>query len=105
MELWWLATRDREPASAAVGNERAAWHLRKGGFVLRDDGRTYRPESWRESDFNDPGVRLRGRGIGLDIVHRVMREVAYHPATPRGNITLLTFGPRARVPSREGVAP
>ncbi len=103
MELWWLATREREPASAGSDNERSAWHLRKGGFVLRDDGLTYRPDAWRESDFSDPGVRRRGRGIGLDIVHRVMREVAYHPSTPRGNITLLTFGPRPRVPSGEGV--
>ncbi len=80
-----------------------AQRLRFGCFILRDDGHAFQPGRWRETDFSDPGTRRRGRGIGLDIIHRVMRELRYQPATPRGNITLLVFGPRLGAASEEGV--
>lgn len=103
-DLWWL--RPAKTLAAAPGGEgdRVAWGLRNGCFVLRDDGQPFRPSRWRESDFSDPGTRRRGRGIGLDIIHRVMHEVSYQPATPRGNITLLVFGPHVHTSSEEGVA-
>lgn len=86
MELWWL------PADAdACGT--ALEQVANGTFVLRDDARAYAPRIWRRSDFGDARARRRGRGIGLDILHRAMRVVAFHPATTRGNVTLLRFGP------------
>ncbi|MFI5372964.1 MAG: SpoIIE family protein phosphatase, partial [Candidatus Eisenbacteria bacterium] len=88
-DLWWIAPpvgdRRRESAEALV---------RRGMFVIRDDGIPFRPGSWSGLDLDNPGIRRRGRGLGLEIIHRVMSQVAYHPGTSRGNITLLTFGPR-----------
>jgi serine phosphatase RsbU (regulator of sigma subunit)/anti-sigma regulatory factor (Ser/Thr protein kinase) len=103
LELWWLPGREQPMVSGEAPAAAAARMLRRGSFVLRDDGTPFLPGEWKASDFSDPEVRRRGRGIGLDIIHQVMREVAYHPATPRGNITILTFGPRiAAGVSREG---
>ena len=42
----------------------------------------------------DPGVRKRGRGLGLDIIHGTMTGIAYHPGTEQGNITILDWDPR-----------
>jgi hypothetical protein len=103
LELWWLPGREPPTTPGEAPAAAAARMLRRGSFMLRDDGAPFRPGEWQASDFSDPEVRRRGRGIGLDIIHQVMRDVAYHPATPRGNITVLTFGPRfASGVSREG---
>ena len=77
----------------------------RGVFVLRDDGAPFRIEQWNGLDFDNPAVRGRGRGFGLEIIHRVMSNVVYHPATARGNITLLTFGPRTVAPIEEELSP
>ncbi|HKQ58057.1 MAG TPA: ATP-binding protein, partial [Candidatus Eisenbacteria bacterium] len=63
-------------------------------FLLRDRGRSFRYHEWQPSRFSDPAVRRRGRGFGLDIVHRVMSRVEYYPGTREGNLTCLTFDPR-----------
>jgi len=76
-DIWWI------PEAAAAGH-----------FLLHDRGRSFRYQDWQPSHFSDPDVRRRGRGFGLDIVNRVMHRVEYHPATPEGNITLLTFDPQ-----------
>ena len=107
-ELWWLPETDgharllSETASPDPGTAGAI--VRRGVFILRDDGVPFTSEQWAASDFGDPAVRLRGRGFGLDIIHRMMREVAYQPATARGNVTLLAFDPPARRSSRPGAA-
>ncbi len=98
-ELWWQPPRAGETAGQPA-DERA----RRGVFVVRDDGTPFRPENRKGLDFDNPGVRKRGRGLGLEIIHRVMHEVSYHPATSRGNITLLTFGPRSTSTVREGTS-
>ncbi len=90
-ELWW------RPASESANGADAANEARRGLFVLRDDGAAFDPRQRTASDFTDAEVRKRGRGIGLDIVRRVMRGVAYFPATSRGNLTVLAFGPDASV--------
>jgi serine phosphatase RsbU (regulator of sigma subunit)/anti-sigma regulatory factor (Ser/Thr protein kinase) len=66
-----------------------------GRLVIRDHGRPFRPAPDRSTDFGDPAVRTRGRGLGLEIIHRAAAEVTYHPATPRGNVTILALGPDA----------
>jgi sigma-B regulation protein RsbU (phosphoserine phosphatase) len=63
-------------------------------FVLRDRGRTFRYQSWQPPRISNPEVRRRGRGFGLEIVHRVMSRVEYFPATREGNLMVLTFDPR-----------
>lgn len=98
-ELWWQPPRADE-TTGQPADERA----RRGAFVVRDDGTPFRPENRKGLDFDNPGVRRRGRGLGLEIIHRVMHDVSYHPATTRGNITLLTFGPRSTSSVREGTS-
>ena len=64
-----------------------------GSFVIRDVGRPFRPHDRTPTNFNDPAVRSRGRGLGLEIMHRAMAHVMYYPATQHGNITVLGLGP------------
>lgn len=100
-ELWWVpATEERSPRRRERGNgtassggaEGAAKRLRDGWFLIRDDGTPFSANDWRSQDFNDPRVRLRGRGLGLEIIHRAMRRIVYYPSTPVGNVTWMCFG-------------
>jgi serine phosphatase RsbU (regulator of sigma subunit)/anti-sigma regulatory factor (Ser/Thr protein kinase) len=94
IHAWWLpdvAERGEGPRGIAGGV-----------FVLRDRGRPFHPGPWQPANFADPAVRRRGRGLGLDILHRTMCEVSYAPGTEAGNITLLAFDPdRAREDGKE----
>jgi serine phosphatase RsbU (regulator of sigma subunit)/anti-sigma regulatory factor (Ser/Thr protein kinase) len=76
-DLWWL------PASESGALE--------GLFLLRDRGAAFRYQSDERPRLEDPALRRRGRGLGLEILRRVMRSVAYHPGTPEGNLTSLSF--------------
>ncbi|MGH7726374.1 MAG: ATP-binding SpoIIE family protein phosphatase [Candidatus Eiseniibacteriota bacterium] len=89
IEVWW------NPGSPAGG---------EGWFVIRDDGRPYRPFARRTPNFEDPAVRARGRGLGLEIIHRAAARVSYQPATPRGNITVLVIGFPGQESSKEEIA-
>ncbi len=93
-QLWWLTGEATPPVPGETAEARASRLLRTGTFIIRDEGAQYQPEAWSASDFEQPDVRRRGRGIGLDIIHNVMRGFGYRPGTARGNITSLTFGPR-----------
>jgi anti-sigma regulatory factor (Ser/Thr protein kinase) len=83
LELWWVA-----------GSASAANRAPRGYFLLRDHGRAFEPDRSKETDYGDPRVRRRGRGFGLDIIHRAMSGVTYHPGTSVGNITILDWDPR-----------
>lgn len=76
IDLWWYS-----PTGTLTG----------GYFLLRDRGRVFEPGERGPSDFSDPEVRLRGRGIGLDIIRGVTRRFDYFPATAEGNLTILAF--------------
>lgn len=71
-----------------------------GHFVIVDTGKAFEPSLNQAVDFQDSGVRRRGRGIGLEIVKGAMRRVSYHPGTPAGNVTVLAFQP-SKSPSKE----
>jgi serine phosphatase RsbU (regulator of sigma subunit)/anti-sigma regulatory factor (Ser/Thr protein kinase) len=81
-ELWWM------PIEAKAGP------APRGQFFIRDQGRPFRPDRSKETDYHDPSVRKRGRGFGLDIIYRTMTAVAYHPGTNVGNMTILEWDPR-----------
>jgi serine phosphatase RsbU (regulator of sigma subunit)/anti-sigma regulatory factor (Ser/Thr protein kinase) len=76
IELWW-AGRSGRP----------------GTFFIRDQGKPFRPDGWKGPNFDDVSVRKRGRGLGLEIIHRAMGGVEYHPGTERGNITVMNWDP------------
>jgi serine phosphatase RsbU (regulator of sigma subunit)/anti-sigma regulatory factor (Ser/Thr protein kinase) len=73
-----------------------------GLFLIRDQGKAFRPDSWKRADWGDPEFRKRGRGIGLEIIHRAMSRVDYFPGTNLGNITVLDWEPgKIRTPEEE----
>ena len=82
LELWWLAS--SEPAGGPAP---------RGSFLVRDQGRPFQPDRTKDTDYEDPLVRKRGRGFGLDIIYKAMSGVAYHPETKMGNITVLDWDP------------
>ena len=95
IELYWVGG----PAAAGGGSSADA---KSGSFLIRDHGIPFDPHSRKRPDFTDPDTRKRGRGLGLEIIHRVMRAVAYYPSTPLGNITVLEWDPRT--PAQEKVS-
>jgi len=66
---------------------------RSGSFFVRDHGKAFRPGPRKSIDLDDPTVRRRGRGFGLEIIHRAMSRVGYYPETRLGNITVLDWDP------------
>jgi len=108
LELWWLegdgpagVTDAGTDAGPAVAPDPAA-AVARGHFLLRDQGVPFRPDDWRPTDFHDRRVWRRGRGFGLDLIHRAMERVDYHPGTPAGNLTIMAFGrPGARAGREE----
>jgi len=92
-DLWWVPA-----ASSGALDAR----IRAGYFLLRDHGFPFSPGRWQPRDLDDVGRRLQGRGFGLDLIHLSMEEVVYRPATPAGNLTVLTFDPaKVRQGSKE----
>ena len=97
VDLWWipdpawLTTAERQSAA----RDRPALYRRIGAgrFVVRDRGRAFDPSRPVRADFTDAGVRRRGRGFGLQMIHRIMAEVAYRGNTTEGNITVMKFDP------------
>jgi len=74
-ELWWVPN-PGEPCAI---------------FVLRDHGQPFRYEDHARLHFDDPAVRRRGRGLGLEIMNRATSRVLYCPETPEGNLMALRF--------------
>jgi serine phosphatase RsbU (regulator of sigma subunit)/anti-sigma regulatory factor (Ser/Thr protein kinase) len=70
-------------------------------FLIRDQGRAFSADNWMQSDFTSSDVRRRGRGFGLDIIHRAMVHVEYRPSTSDGNLTLLVFDPAKHAKERK----
>ena len=83
LELWWL------PGAGPVDGAAP-----RGQFLILDQGRPFRADRSKETDYDDPAVRRRGRGFGLDIIHKTMTAVSYHPDTSAGNLTILEWDPR-----------
>ena len=84
--LWWMPPGEMDADDPPT-------FVRGGRFVILDEGRPFHPDSWQKTNFNDAKVWKQGRGFGLDIIHRAMREVSYCPGTAHGNITVLQYGP------------
>jgi anti-sigma regulatory factor (Ser/Thr protein kinase) len=78
-------------ALSAAGKDEAQGTASESLFLIRDHGIPFRADNWKETDFSDPEVWKRRRGFGLDIIHRVMTRVRYHPGTREGNVTLMSF--------------
>ncbi len=79
VDLWWL------PGDGAVDGEV------RGQFAILERGRVFDPSTAQPSDLTDRRARLKGRGLGIAMIRRLMPGIAYRPGTPDGNLTLLDF--------------
>lgn len=101
-DLWWVPESEAR-ASEPIDRARARERIRLGRIVIRERGRVYDHSQHPSPDLNDPHARLRGRGLGLMIIERVMASVQYSPETPDGNLTVMGFDPdRLSGVTREG---
>lgn len=82
-DLWWV------PDGGTNGNGHVS-----GAFLLRDHGKPFRFEEWTPPDPAREEVRKKGRGFGVEIVRRVMSEVAYRTVASEGNLTRMRFTSR-----------
>jgi serine phosphatase RsbU (regulator of sigma subunit)/anti-sigma regulatory factor (Ser/Thr protein kinase) len=88
VDIWWVM-RELDDRRAGADEEE------NGYFLLRDRGRRFDESLWKPSHLADPAVRRRGRGLGLDIIHRIAGTLTYWPSTPEGNLTYLAFDSEA----------
>jgi serine phosphatase RsbU (regulator of sigma subunit) len=93
-DLWWVPGSGPEPADPLEAIER-------GWFLLRDRGDAFDQRAWRPKRLDDPEVRRRGRGFGLDILHKLSEPLQYCPNTPEGNLMRLFFHAAMVAPREE----
>jgi len=99
LTLWWVPTSLTAPVGAAPD---PIARVREGWLLIQDHGAPFRPQDGARLDFGDPSVRRKGRGIGLDLVRRIMQEITYQPGTRAGNLTRLVFDPARAGVLQEG---
>jgi len=73
-----------------------------GWFVLRDRGLPFHPARGQPYEAASHPAWQRGRGLGLELVQRILADVVFRPGTPEGNVTLMSFDPvRALAPKEQ----
>jgi len=82
LEMWWVP--DGDAHELTIGS---------GYFLIRDDGATFNAQDWKRADLSSAELRRRGRGLGMEILHRTARVLTYYPATPEGNLVRMAFDP------------
>lgn len=86
LDLWWVQSENSNPESQQDTGGGFG-----GYFILRDEAPSFDPSQLPRSDLSRPEQRLRGRGLGLDIICGVTSRFDYFPATSGGNLTVLAF--------------
>jgi len=66
-----------------------------GRLLVRDHGRACPPDSVPTPDLDDPDVRERGRGLGLELIRLALESVDYIVVPAVGNLCLMTPGAAA----------
>jgi anti-sigma regulatory factor (Ser/Thr protein kinase) len=90
LDVWWVP--------GVTGGATASARVAEGRFVLRDRGFPFHPTRRAPLDLARHGAWRSGRGLGLDLVHRAVRDVVFRPATTAGNVVLVSFDPSALRP-------
>jgi serine phosphatase RsbU (regulator of sigma subunit)/anti-sigma regulatory factor (Ser/Thr protein kinase) len=105
--VWWVPPPLASPPGIAPDA--------KGHFVIVDQGTPFSADTQTKLNYDEPRIRRRGRGFGIDIVRRAASRLVYHPSTPVGNVTLVAIEttavagepspPTAGIPEAVPVAP
>jgi serine phosphatase RsbU (regulator of sigma subunit) len=86
-DLWWV------PSDPATLPTAAPSPYPPGYFLLRDRGQSFRYQSWQPPSLEDPAVRRRGHGFGIQILRKITERITYVTGTPEGNLTFLALAP------------
>ncbi len=79
LDIWWRV-------EEGEGSDRRCGH-----FLIRDRGTPFDPEDWTPPDLGDRVERLKGRGLGLLIVDKLVSHKTYLAGTGAGNLYLVRF--------------
>jgi serine phosphatase RsbU (regulator of sigma subunit)/anti-sigma regulatory factor (Ser/Thr protein kinase) len=94
IDVWWVP--------GPVGGRDPSARVGAGHVVVRDRGFPFHPTRRAPLDLARHGAWKSGRGLGLDLVRRAVRDVVFRPATTAGNVVLVSFDPSAlRAGSKE----
>lgn len=94
LELVW------SPPEESPDIQQAAPPMASGWFILRDNAPSHDPMLTASPDFNDPGTRRKGRGLGVEMLRRIMTDVSYHAGTHEGNLLLMRYARGNRANAR-----
>jgi anti-sigma regulatory factor (Ser/Thr protein kinase) len=80
--------------------EEAAPPMATGWFIVRDNAPSHDPLLTVSPDFSNPATRRKGRGLGVEMLRRIMTDVSYHAGTPEGNLLLMRYARGNRANAR-----
>lgn len=79
LDVWWRAEAETGP------------DLLRGHFLIRDRGAPFDPVGWTPPDLGDRVTRMKGRGLGMLIVDKLISDRTYLADTAVGNLYLVRF--------------
>jgi anti-sigma regulatory factor (Ser/Thr protein kinase) len=85
-DLWWLPDMRGDKSKEASGSSPP-----QGSFVIVDQAIPFRPETRSSREFFKHLTKTEGRGFGLELIQRAMKQVSYNPGTSEGNVTILSI--------------
>jgi serine phosphatase RsbU (regulator of sigma subunit)/anti-sigma regulatory factor (Ser/Thr protein kinase) len=87
LDVWW---RDDYEDAPGEGDDDDRTRIR-GHFLIRDRGDAFDPRDWSPPDLNDRVTRMKGRGLGMMVVDKLVSDKTYLPKTAVGNLYLVRF--------------
>ena len=87
LDLWWRCEgADVVHEDVDDGNDEI-----RGHFLIRDRGAPFDPKTWSPPDLKDRVTRMKGRGLGMLVVDKLVSDKTYLPGTAVGNLYLVRF--------------
>jgi serine/threonine-protein kinase RsbW len=73
------------------GDMQCTVRVREGELtvMLQDHGRPFNPDKVPKPIFNVPLQKLKRRGVGFYLMHKMVDELHYEPSPDRGNLLTL----------------
>jgi len=87
LDVWWRGDCEEAPLNGDDDGHRRI----RGHFLIRDRGEAFDPRDWSPPDLNDRVTRMKGRGLGMMVVDKLVSDKTYLPGTAVGNLYLVRF--------------